>query len=135
MNKQITPKRLFKAKYTNAFFTSEKKVQLDKIQENVFFCSLFAPIHPINSVYTDVFTCQHVACEGAGWAAYSQLRLHVTGEYNRQQAGISSQTSEYVARHPVYTQRVHSYSRSQKLEILSVWRVKCSVYMRQHLAI
>ncbi len=53
-----------------------------------------------------VFICRRVACEDAGRAAYSQLRLHTTGEYNRQQAGISSQTTEYVARHPVYTQRV-----------------------------
>ncbi len=47
--------------------------------------------------------------------------LHVTDEFNRQQAGISSQTTEYVARHPVYTQRVHSYSRlrSQKLDTSS----------------
>ncbi len=59
-----------------------------------------------------------VACEDTGRAAYSQLRLHVTGECNRQQAGISNQTTEYVAHHPVYAQRVHSYS--QKLEISSV---------------
>ncbi len=51
-----------------------------------------------------VFTCRCVACEDAGRAAYSQLCLHVTGEYYRQRAGISSQTTEYVARHPVYTQ-------------------------------
>ncbi len=36
-----------------------------------------------------VFNCRHVVCEGALRAAYSQLRLHVTGEYNRQQADIS----------------------------------------------
>ncbi len=89
----------------------------------------------INVVFTGVFTCRHVACEDAGRAAYNQLRLLVTGEYNRQQAGISSQISEYVARHPVYTQRVHSYLRSQKLEISSVWRVKHSVYTRQRLAV
>ncbi len=60
--------------------------------------------------------------EDTGRAAYSQLRLRVTGEYNLQQAGISSQTIKYVARHPVYTLRVHSYSRTraQKLEILSL---------------
>ncbi len=58
----------------------------------------------INGVFTGVFTCQHVACEDAGQAAYSQLRLYITGKYNHQQAGISSQTIEYVARHPVYTQ-------------------------------
>ncbi len=76
------------------------------------------PIRPVNGV----FTCRCVACEDAGQAAYSQLRLHPTGEYNPQQAGISSQTTEYVAHHPVYTQRVHSYSRirSQKLEISSM---------------
>ncbi len=50
-----------------------------------------------------IFTCQRVACEDAGRVAYSQLRLHVTGKYNRQQAGISSQTIEYIAHHPVYT--------------------------------
>ncbi len=76
----------------------------------------------INGVFTGVFTCQRVACEDAGRAAYSQLRSRVTGEYNRQQASISSQTTEYVARHLVYTQWVHLYSRmrSQKLEISSV---------------
>ncbi len=73
-----------------------------------------------NGVLSGVFTCRRVACEDAGWAAYSQLHLHITGEYNRQQAGISSETTEYVAHHPVYTQRVHSYWRSQKLEISSM---------------
>ncbi len=67
---------------------------------------------PDNGVFT------RAACEDAERAAYSQLRLYVTDEYNRQQVGISSQTTEYVARHPVYKHRVHSYSR--KLEILSV---------------
>ncbi len=67
-----------------------------------------------------VFTRRRVACEDAWLAAYSQLRLHVTGEYDRQQAGISSQTTEYVARHSVYIQRVHSYLCSQKLKILSL---------------
>ncbi len=42
--------------------------------------------------------------EDAGRAVYSQLRLHMTGEYDRQQAGISYQTTEHVARRPVYTQ-------------------------------
>ncbi len=73
-----------------------------------------------NGVFTGVFTCRCVACEDAGRATYSQLCLYVTSEYNRQQAGISSQTTEYVARHPIYTQQIHSYSRSQKLEISSV---------------
>ncbi len=75
-----------------------------------------------NGVFTGVFSCWHAACEEAGRAAYSQLCLHVTGEYNHQQACISSQTIEYVARHPVNTQRVHLYfrTRSQKLEISSV---------------
>ncbi len=40
-------------------------------------------------VFAVVFSYQHVACEDAGRAAYSQLHLHVTGGYNRQQAGIS----------------------------------------------
>ncbi len=40
----------------------------------------------INGVFTGVFTCQSVACEDAGRAGYSQLRLNVTGEYNHQQA-------------------------------------------------
>ncbi len=43
----------------------------------------------MNGVFTGIFSCRHVACEDAGRAAYSQLSLHVTGEYNRQQAGIS----------------------------------------------
>ncbi len=60
-----------------------------------------------NGVFKGVFTCRRAACEDAERAAYSQLRLHVTGEYNRQQAGISSQTTEYVARHPIYTQQVN----------------------------
>ncbi len=49
-----------------------------------------------------------VACEDqdAGRAAYSQLRLNVTGECNRQQAGISCYNHRNVARCPVYTQRV-----------------------------
>ncbi len=75
-----------------------------------------------NGVFTDVFTYRHAACEDTERAAYSQLHLQVTGEYNRQQAVISSQNHRNVECHPVYTQQVHSYShtRSQKLEILSV---------------
>ncbi len=45
-------------------------------------------------------------CENGGRAVYSQLRLHVTGECNRHQAGINYQTTERVARHPVYTKRI-----------------------------
>ncbi len=119
---------------TIAAFQGEKgESQLDK-KGNVFntfnmhdrYLFLFLSIITLkdhnNGVFTGIFTRQCVACEDAGRAAYSQLRSHITGEYNRQQAGISSQTTEYVARHPVYTQRVHSYSRtrSQNLEILSV---------------
>ncbi len=47
-----------------------------------------------DSVFTGVFTCQRVACEDAGRAAYSQLHWHVTGEDNRHQAAISSQITE-----------------------------------------
>ncbi len=71
-----------------------------------------ALMSPNNGVFTGVFSCWHVACEDAGWAEYSQLRLHVTGEYNCQQA-VSwyqllncYQTTEHVSHHPVYTQRV-----------------------------
>ncbi len=60
----------------------------------------------INGVFTGIFTCRHVACEDAGRAAYSQLRLHITGECNQQQAGISCQNHRNVARRPVYMQRV-----------------------------
>ncbi len=60
----------------------------------------------ISGVFTGVFTCRHIACEDPDWAAYSQLHLHVTGEYNRQQAGISCQNHRNVACHPVYTQQV-----------------------------
>ncbi len=59
-----------------------------------------------NSVFTSVFTCRSVACEDAGRAVYNQLRLHITGEYNRQQTGISYQNHRNAARCPVYTQRV-----------------------------
>ncbi len=51
-----------------------------------------------NDVFTGVFTCQRVTCEDAGQAAYSQLCLHVTGEYDRQQAVISCQNHRNVAR-------------------------------------
>ncbi len=57
---------------------------------------------PNNGVFTSVFTCQHVACEDADRAAYSQLHSHVTGEYSRQQAGISCQNHRNVAHCPVY---------------------------------
>ncbi len=59
-----------------------------------------------NGVFTGIFTCLRVACEDAERAAYSQLHLHVTGEYNHQQAGISCQNHRNVARCPVYTQQV-----------------------------
>ncbi len=57
-------------------------------------------------VFEGVFICRHVVCENAERAAYSQLRLHVTDEYNRQQAGISCQNHRNVARCSVYMQRV-----------------------------
>ncbi len=91
----------------------------------------------INGVFKGVFNRRCAACEDAGQAAYSQLRLLITGKYNRQQAVNSCQNHRNVARHPVYTQQVNSYShtRSQKLEISSVWRIKCSVHTRQRLAV
>ncbi len=63
-----------------------------------------------NGVFTGVFTRRCAACEDAGQAAYSQ------------RAVISCQNHRNVACHPVYMQRVHSYSHthSQKLDILSV---------------
>ncbi len=42
-----------------------------------------------NGVFTGVFSCWRVACEDAGQAVYNQLCLHITGEYNHHQAGIS----------------------------------------------
>ncbi len=93
---------------------------IEKVIDQNYYYEQYEWSRRINGVFTGIFTCQHVACEDAGWAMYSQLRLHLTDKYNRQPAGISSQTTEYVARHPVYTQPVHSYSRSQKLEISSV---------------
>ncbi len=60
-----------------------------------------------NVVFTGVFTCQCVACEDTGRAAYSQLRLHVNGKYNHQQDdGISCQYHRNVACRPVYMQWV-----------------------------
>ncbi len=53
----------------------------------------------INGVFTGVFTCWRAACEDAGPAEYSQLHLHVTGDYNRQQAVISCQNHWNVAHH------------------------------------
>ncbi len=85
-----------------------------------------------NGVFTGVFSCWCVACEYAGWAANSQLRLHVTGEYNYQQASKSQNMLHTVQFTPSDS---HLYSRSQKLEISSVKRVKCSVNRRQRLAI
>ncbi len=45
--------------------------------------------HHNNGVFMGILSCRCVACEDAGRAAYIQLHLHVTGEYNRQQAGVS----------------------------------------------
>ncbi len=59
-----------------------------------------------NAVIMGVFSCWHVACEDIEWAAYSQLGLHVTDKYNRQQVGTRHQTTEHVAHCPVCTQRV-----------------------------
>ncbi len=75
----------------------------------------------INGVFIGVFSCWHVACDNAGQTAYSQLRLHITGEYNHRQAGISSQTTEYVACRPAYIQRVslvlaHSLTKVRNFE-------------------
>ncbi len=108
-----------------------------------------------NSVFTGIFTCQRVTCEDAGLAAYSQLCLHVTGEYNRQQAGISRQNHRNVAHRPVYTQwvsfvlahvlaKVRNFeqvaSKTQRVHAtafshLHIARKKRSVYTRQHLAV
>ncbi len=74
-----------------------------------------------NGVFTGVFSCWCVVCKDTGWAAYSQVRLHVTGEYNHQQAGISYQTTEHVACRPIYTQRVslivaHALAKGRNFE-------------------
>ncbi len=45
-------------------------------------------------VFKGVFSCQYVACEDAGWAAYSQLHLHVTGEYNHSKLVSVVKTTE-----------------------------------------
>ncbi len=68
----------------------------------------------INGVFTGVFTCRCVACEDAGRAAYSQLHLHVTGKYYRQQTGISCQTTEML--HAV----LFTHSESQCLSTMNM---------------
>ncbi len=65
LNKEWTTKPIFPPQFSFYFFP------LTNISNN---CN--------NGVFTGVFTCQRVACEDAGRAAYGQLRLHVTGEYN-----------------------------------------------------
>ncbi len=65
--------------------------------------SISVTVSPNNGVFTGIFTCRRVAREDAERAVYSRLHLHVTGEYNRQQAGISCQNHRNVAHHPVYT--------------------------------
>ncbi len=60
----------------------------------------------INGVFTGIFTCRRVACKDSGWAVYSQLHLHATGKYNRQQAGFSCQNHRNSAHHSAYTQWV-----------------------------
>ncbi len=49
-----------------------------------------------NDVFTDLFR----------YRLYSQLHLHITGDYNCLQAGIGYQTTEHVVCRPIYTQRV-----------------------------
>ncbi len=77
---------------------------------------------PNNGVFTAVFIHRHAACEDAGQAAYSQSYLHVTGEYNYQQAGISCYN--YRMLHAVHftcsKSHLYSHRRSQKLKYLSV---------------
>ncbi len=85
-----------------------------------------------NGVFTGAFTCRHVACKDIRQATYSQLHLHVTGEYNRQQAGISCQNHRNVARRPVYTQQVspvlaHALAKVRNFDRMAS---KSSVYTR-----
>ncbi len=62
-----------------------------------------------NGVFIAIFTYRRVACEDAGPAAYSQLHLHVTGEYNCQQAGIvvKSQNIVVVTKKPLMCRISH----------------------------
>ncbi len=93
-------KCLFKKIWIKTYFQSWwwvapqklNKVQPDNILRNFENAEIKILIMEVNNgVFAGVFTCRRVACEDdAGWAAYR--RLHVTGEYNRQQVGISSQT-------------------------------------------
>ncbi len=100
-----------------------------KICRGIFFI--------ITVFFTGVFTFQNVACKDAGRAAYSQSRLHVTGEYNRQQAGINWQNYRNVARHPVYTQRVSLVLAHVLTKVKNFERIasKSSVYTQQRLAV
>ncbi len=75
-----------------------------------------------------IFSCWRVACEDAGQSAYSQLRLKVTGEYNRQQAGTSYliviKSQNMLQRCPVYTQRVslvfvHAFAKVRNFECVA----------------
>ncbi len=56
---------------------------------NTLADSIVSISHHTKGVFTGVFSCRRVASEDAGRAAYNQLHLHLTGEYERQQAGIS----------------------------------------------
>ncbi len=79
---------------------SKNKIKQTHIRVNIFWINFLnfrnwplVAIHELwirnNGVFTGVFSCWRVACEDAGRAAYNQLCLHITGEYNRQQASIS----------------------------------------------
>ncbi len=85
----------------------------------------------INRVFMSVFSYWCVACEDAGWAVYSRLRLHVTGEYNCQQAGTTCLTIEHVAHHQVYTQRV-SHVLAHVLAKVTNFESVASKMQREH---
>ncbi len=87
----------------------------------------------INSVFTGVFGRWCVACEGVGRPVYSQLCLHVISEYTLQQAISLTEPQNMLHAIQFTHSESHLYSclRSQKLEILSVKRLKPSVNTRQ----
>ncbi len=57
------------------------KIHFKKLWKN--FWEILENFDENNGVFTGFFTCRHIACEDAERAVYSQLCLHITGEYNR----------------------------------------------------
>ncbi len=103
------------------------------------YCWMFLSF--INDVFKGVFSCLRVACEDIGRAAYSQLRLHATRKYNRQQVVSIVKTTEMLhavqfTRSESHCTRAHALAKVRNFEHVAskIQRVHATAfsYLQEH---